>query len=321
MIQMSFDYSVFDQDTTIFLQETEDKIVGRTQRWIKDTGRDLLEAKTRIGHGHFVDWIRARFDMSEDTAQNLMNVTRNFGEIPNGSVFADRALYLLSRKSTSEDARQEAKDRAVSGEEITFDVAKEIVETKKALKREQEARIEAEKKAGDIQTQLSLFQSHSQLAQAKIDALQEQIETIQKPDAIEIMPPEAVDRIAKLETELKEMTERRNNLAEIRTKLSEELNATRDANKARREQEMYEHKVNSRVIKYTDSLGREMNQFLGSVPSPFETEVLTGDSWQRLENTERMARRVLDEIAEVKKYGGRILESSAVSAITIIDAN
>ena len=180
--QLAFDYSVFDQDTTTFLQETEDKIVGRTQRWIKDTGKDLLEAKMRIGHGHFVDWIRARFDMSEDTAQNLMNVARNFGEIPNGSVFADRALYLLSRKSTPEDARQEAKDRAVSGEEITFVVATEIVETKKALKLEQEARIEAERKAETFEQQYIWSQAETELTKSENEGLKQELEKRSTPE-------------------------------------------------------------------------------------------------------------------------------------------
>jgi hypothetical protein len=37
-----FDYGVFDEDTSTFLQETADKIKGRTRRCAAENGKDLL---------------------------------------------------------------------------------------------------------------------------------------------------------------------------------------------------------------------------------------------------------------------------------------
>jgi YbbR domain-containing protein len=159
------------------------------------------------------------------------------------------------------------------------------------------------------------------LAQSKIDELTHQLETLQKPDTVEVTPPEILDHIAKLEAELKKMTRQRDTLSEYCERLGEELVTNRDANKARREQEQYEYKINNKVEKSTEELGRYMNHFLGMLPSPIETEVLTGDSWRRIDHIELMAQRVLGEITNVKKAAGKIIDPSNVQSIAVVDAD
>jgi Protein of unknown function (DUF3102) len=275
MIQITFDYSVFDQDTTAFLQETEDKIVGRTQRYIKDTGRDLLEAKKRIGHGNFVDWIRARFDMSEDTAQNLMNVARNFGEIPNGSFFADRALYLLSRKSTPEDARQEAKDRAMSGEAITLEVAKEIVETKKALKQEQEARLEAEKKVESLEQQALFFQTEAQLVKSENEALKakdhETIEHVLQEEKRNLQREYQIKRSEK-EKELKEEYADRYQQYQLKAETTIHSLISHGKKRMAETQMTIEHTVSAGMLQAVQELGgKQVDSLLAQIRALRET--------------------------------------------------
>lgn len=52
-------------------------------------GRDLAMVKEKLGHGNFLDWIKAEFDMTVRTAQKFMRVYQTFGsKSANGCGFA-----------------------------------------------------------------------------------------------------------------------------------------------------------------------------------------------------------------------------------------
>src|SRR6478672_434811 len=126
-----FDYAALDTETRVVIQQKTGQIKKRLKRTAQDiieTGQDLLDIKERLGHGSFGKWLEAEFGWSHQTANNLMNVARQFEEIPNGLEFAPRALYLLAAPSTSKAAREEAKKLAASGEGISHQKAKEIKE-------------------------------------------------------------------------------------------------------------------------------------------------------------------------------------------------
>jgi hypothetical protein len=106
LVQTGFDYSVLTPEQAERTREAEIRIIGRTQRTIIENGRDLLDRKQDIGHGHFLNWIRA-LGLSEKTAENWMNVAENFNDIRNGYEFENRALYLLSTSKVPESARDE----------------------------------------------------------------------------------------------------------------------------------------------------------------------------------------------------------------------
>lgn len=95
---------------------------------IMTIGQYLTEAKAILGHGNFLPWIEAEFQMSHDTAKNFMNVWERFGQNPKISEFQPSALYLLASPSTPDEAREEALDRAEKGEKITHKTAREIKE-------------------------------------------------------------------------------------------------------------------------------------------------------------------------------------------------
>lgn len=134
-IQLAFDYGALDADTRTIVRQRTNEIKGlmkRAAQDIIDIGQKLIEVKARLGHGHFGAWLAAEFEWSQDTANNFMAVARNFIEIPNGSEFAPRALYLLARPSTPEPARIEALEIARSGQPITYNTAQEITGRHKA---------------------------------------------------------------------------------------------------------------------------------------------------------------------------------------------
>jgi hypothetical protein len=41
-----------------------------------EIGKYLTEVKDKVGHGHFLNWIREEFDWSDRTAQEYMRVYR-----------------------------------------------------------------------------------------------------------------------------------------------------------------------------------------------------------------------------------------------------
>ena len=69
-------------------------------------GASLLRAKGLLMHGQFEDWCTVEFGMSQRTAQNMMNVAKEFdGKSEIISLLSDTALYLLAAPSTPEPVR------------------------------------------------------------------------------------------------------------------------------------------------------------------------------------------------------------------------
>jgi hypothetical protein len=131
-VVVDFDYDELPYGEADALKLAAERIKTNGRRIIEDIveiGRDLIDAKRRIGHGKFLMWIEASFGMSDDTARNFMNVANVYGDkvrivrnLPLG------AIYALSAPSTPESVRAEVAERAAHGESIT---ASEISRLKK----------------------------------------------------------------------------------------------------------------------------------------------------------------------------------------------
>jgi hypothetical protein len=119
----SFDYTTLDRDTASFVQQQTGEIralMRRTAQDIFEIGSKLIEIKEKLGHGNFLAWLKAEFDWNERTAQNFMNVARQFKyETVSDLPLAATALYILAAPSTPEAIRAEAIARAKRGEAIT----------------------------------------------------------------------------------------------------------------------------------------------------------------------------------------------------------
>jgi hypothetical protein len=125
-----YDRVVVEQATREIRDELE--VLRGTARKI---GERLLAVKARLGHGLFGRWLQQEFAWSEDTAANWMNVARMAEQNPNYSEFKDRfartASTALAAPSTPAAARDEAIERAASGEQISSKTAKEIIQKHK----------------------------------------------------------------------------------------------------------------------------------------------------------------------------------------------
>lgn len=125
-----FDYESLDIKTSKFIQQQTGEIRGlmrRTAQDIFEIGQKLIQIKEKLGHGRFGTWLSVEFGWTERTAQQFMNVARQFkSENFSDLQLAPSALYVLAAPSTSAKARQEAIERAASGEMITHKTAKVI---------------------------------------------------------------------------------------------------------------------------------------------------------------------------------------------------
>jgi hypothetical protein len=133
-----FDYAALSAEDANALRCAAERINIRGQRLIEDIveiGRELIEAKARVGHGNFLSWIDASFGMSDDTARNFMNVAEVYGDrirtvrdLPLG------AVYTLAAPSTPESVRSEVAERIAKGELVTAAEVRRLKATAAALR-------------------------------------------------------------------------------------------------------------------------------------------------------------------------------------------
>lgn len=131
-----FNYDSLEQGTQVVVQQRTFEIkelVKRTAQGVILIGQKLIEVKGLLGHGNFGVWLRAEFDWSESAALKMMQVAKQFKSVNFTDLnAAPSALYLLAAPSTPEPAKDEALEHAKEGGEITFALAKEIVDKHKA---------------------------------------------------------------------------------------------------------------------------------------------------------------------------------------------
>lgn len=119
-----FDYQELDSETRIVVQQKTQEIkvlMRRTAQDVFDIGQKLSEIKTRLGHGHFGNWLKAEFEWSDRTAQNFIRVYESFkSENVSDLNFSQTALYVLA--AAPEEARLEAiklaKEKAIPLAEV-----------------------------------------------------------------------------------------------------------------------------------------------------------------------------------------------------------
>jgi hypothetical protein len=109
--QLRYDYSLIPEAQRDTVQDAAVEIVRngrRAQESLITIGQRLVEVKDMLEHGQFSDWCETEFDMSQRTAQRMMQVADVFGgKDDTVSLLTDSAMYLLSAPSTPEPAREQ----------------------------------------------------------------------------------------------------------------------------------------------------------------------------------------------------------------------
>lgn len=126
-----FNYTSLETETrTVVLQRTTEikSLIHCTALNRIEIGQKLIDVKERLGHGEFRKWLKAEFSWGVTTAWKQMKVAQAFKcSLCEHLDIAPSAFYLLTASSTSEQAREEALERARAGETITPSIAEAIV--------------------------------------------------------------------------------------------------------------------------------------------------------------------------------------------------
>lgn len=99
-----FDYTSLYPETRVFVQEKALAIHARLKRAAEDViaiGQDLIEVKLHLGHGQFLSWLQAEFEMTDRHARNFMNVASRFSS--KSEIISDlpvTVIYALAAPST-----------------------------------------------------------------------------------------------------------------------------------------------------------------------------------------------------------------------------
>lgn len=215
--QVVFDYRLISADKREFVMQKTDEtqiLLKRTTEKIIQIGKNLLDVKEILPRGMFLPWIRSEFGMSQPTASRFMQAADRFGDkvfTVNTLSISASALYLLASTSTSQEAVDETFQRAEAGENITKELAKQIIEAHEEIKLAQEA--EAKARAETLIAQQQLFDARSD-ATSKVDELTQQIEDLQnemellvKPEVQiqlkEVLPPEKQAELEELQEKVR----------------------------------------------------------------------------------------------------------------------
>jgi hypothetical protein len=116
-------------DDRAFLNLKAAQIRAVAANAVIEIGRHLIEAKERVGHGHFLPWVEAEFRWGERSAQNYMQAAEQFGNTQELADlnFTREALYLMAGPTVPEPARAAAIAEAEDGKRITKKRAEELI--------------------------------------------------------------------------------------------------------------------------------------------------------------------------------------------------
>jgi hypothetical protein len=113
-----------------FLDLKAEQIRAVATNAVVEIGRHLIDAKSRVGHGNFLAWVRGTFGWSEDSAERYMAVSIRMPNSAGLRNFSREALYVLAGPAVPEEARDTAIQKAEDGEKITKAAAEKIIAEK-----------------------------------------------------------------------------------------------------------------------------------------------------------------------------------------------
>lgn len=112
------------------------KMLGEVQAEVVGIGKDLIEIRLYLNEnkvpGGFDGWVAREFEGSRTQAYRYIDAANQFGDCPNLGQYDQSAMYLLAAPGTPQEAREEAKQLAESGEFVDYTTAARVIEKHKA---------------------------------------------------------------------------------------------------------------------------------------------------------------------------------------------
>ncbi len=135
-----FTYSGLPAPVAAELLAATTRIKDRLVRQVTDiieTGRDLIEVKSKLPHGHFESWLTQEFCMTDRTARRFMQAaTWAEGKSDTVSVLTPTAVYLLSAKSTPDVVHEQIVERIEKGFPAEPEIIRHLIQDAQNKKRD-----------------------------------------------------------------------------------------------------------------------------------------------------------------------------------------
>jgi len=183
---VSFDYAALPQEVAIAAQAAAARIRGRIKATYIETGRDLLSVKARLGHGHFLGWVHAEFEMSDRTARRYM-AAAELSDLKTDtvSVLSPATVYALASPSLPIPARDALLAKAAAGEQVTAaevrEVASDVRRSAKAAlvgKRTRGKKTPAERKVAQTDAEQRRLEEMAATERRNTEAMQQAVDLL-----------------------------------------------------------------------------------------------------------------------------------------------
>lgn len=230
----TFDYSLVDNETADFLKEREYTINGIAEDARIKIGRELKKAKSKLANHHggvFQKWVQSG-GMSIDDAYyyiNLNELSRNLDNTKKDNFL--NAPKSLQKEVMKKNAPEDLKQKVLDGD----------ITTNKEYQQLQKEKLELEQEKSQLESQLSQAQRSESIALKQLEDAEDK-------------EPEVIERYT--EPEDYQQTKQKLNQTQHQKKLMEERNAKLE--KDIREMENRRDEVSEKSQKY-DDLNKAIN--------------------------------------------------------------
>lgn len=128
-----FDYGLLDEHTRSFVQQ-KTEIIRRLSRTtaarMLEIGKAFYQIQERLPRGLWVLWIEYETDWPRGSVHKMVQVYKTFGDLDvTQNDVPVTVLQVLARKDVPDTAKEEARERIISGQPLTKEIASEIIRT------------------------------------------------------------------------------------------------------------------------------------------------------------------------------------------------
>lgn len=202
-----FNYAALPAEKAASARAAAERIRGRYSlacQSIAAIGQELIDQKKSLGHGNYLDWVKAEFAFGVTTAHKFTKIAETFGaNFQNSENLAFEAWAMLAAPSTPEPVRTEVLERAANGEKVTakeiealkrkLSKAEETIAEKEAQRRTQESMaLIADKQARDAANRAMFAEADKERLANELEDMREEIERLKEPGVITLFNEEHV---------------------------------------------------------------------------------------------------------------------------------
>lgn len=238
------------QQLTNINQITTEIIIlkNQTAQNIIEIGRRLNSVKEILPHGEFQDWLTVEVDFSYRQAARLMQVAKEFSNVPTLAGLSVSKVYALLDVPTEERDQfiQQPQIIPSTGEQKTVNemTTRELQEAIKARKEAEKAAKDAELKASQAHAQAESERRQREQAEKKLAEMKnKQPQVIEKTveKQVEVIPIELKDELSRLKTENSKL---QNKNLQLKARLStSEMDPAERLKKARLSQKVLDEEL------------------------------------------------------------------------------